>query len=243
MEPVDEVERQRDRDDDDDTREFHQADCVQAVLEGDRFDDVRDVLDGVEGVLHRLDDVLPVQRGAGLELVGVDPSQRVAVDRVALGLEAVDGVEVGLQPLHRFEPGDHRDDLVGHLHQHLGLLLELGHGRRVLVGELQAVGDLEHVVDDVVELLGQGVDVLAVERRDERGVEAPQDVTGQLVAALLAGDDRVDRGAAAGPRLLEQLAEAAAAFGDVRRGGVEQVEELVVGWEQTEPHSARTLPA
>ena len=27
--------------------------------------------------------------------------------------------------------------------------------------------DLEHVVDDVVELLGEGVDVLAVERRDE----------------------------------------------------------------------------
>ena len=69
------------------------------MLEGDRLDDVGDVLDGVEGVLHRLDDVLPVQRGAGLELVGVDPSQRVPVDRVALGLEAVDGVEVGLQAL------------------------------------------------------------------------------------------------------------------------------------------------
>ena len=83
------------------------------------------------------------------------------------------------------------------------------------------------------------MDVLAVERGDERGVEAPQDVTGQLVTALLAGDDRVDRGAAAGPRLLEQLAQAAAALSDVGRGGVEQIEEPVVGREQTEPHARR----
>ena len=118
----------------------------------------------------------------------------------------------------------------------VGLLLELRHRRHVPVGELQAVGDLEHVVDDVVELLGQGVDVLTVERRDERGVEAPQDVAGQLVAALFAGDDRIDAGAAARPRLLEQLAQAAAAVGHVGRRGVEQVEEPVVGGEETEPH-------
>ena len=66
-------------------------------------------------------------------------------------------------------------------------------------------------------------------------------VAGQLVAALLAGDDRLDRGAAAGPRLLEQLAEAAAAVAHVGRCGVEQVEEPVVGGEQTEPGDGSTL--
>ena len=39
------------------------------VLQDDGFDDVGDVLDGVEGRLHRLHDVLPVQRRARLELV------------------------------------------------------------------------------------------------------------------------------------------------------------------------------
>ena len=98
----------------------------------------------------------------------------------------------GWMPFIERSPADQRDDLVGHLHEHVGLLLELRHRRDVAVAELEPVADLEHVVDDVVELLGEGVDVLTVERRDERRVEPAQDRPGELVAALLADDHRVE---------------------------------------------------
>ena len=111
----------------------------------------------------------------------------------------------------------------------------------VAVAEVEAQGDLEHVVDDVVELLGEGVDVLPVERRHERRVEAAHDRPGELVAAVLEGDHGVDRRVTAGAGGLQQLAEPAAALDDVRRGVVEEVEEPVVGREQSEPHGAWTL--
>ena len=56
----------------------------------------------------------------------------------------------------------------------------------------EQLGRRLHVVDDVVELLGEGVDVLAVERRDEGRVEPPEDRAGDLVAPLLAVVDQVD---------------------------------------------------
>ena len=42
--------------------------------------------------------------------------------------------------------------------------------------ELHELADGADAVGDIVELLGQGVDVLAVERRDDRPVETLQDV-------------------------------------------------------------------
>src|SRR5262249_6317787 len=79
---------------------------------------------------------------------------------------------------------------------------------------------LEHVVDDIVELLGEGVDVLPVERSDERRVQAPQ-FPGQLVAELLTGDHGIDRGAAPRARLFEQLTQPPAALSHVDGGVVE----------------------
>ena len=84
---------------------------------------------------------------------------------------------------------DEGDGLVGHLHEQVGLLLQLRHRGHVAVPQLEPVADLHHVVDDVVELLGEGMDVLPIERRDERGVQPPEDLADQLVAALLARDD------------------------------------------------------
>jgi hypothetical protein len=134
--------------------------------------------------------------------------------------------------LHRRQPPNELDDLVGALDEHVGLLQQLGHRRRVALAELQAVHEVEHVIHDVVELLGEGVDVFAVERRDEGGVEALQDRARQLVAALLAGDHRLVRPLLA----FEDVVHAAHAVGDVGSGEVEQFEELVIGREQTEPH-------
>ena len=62
------------------------------------------------------------------------------------------------------------------------------------VGDLGEQQQLRHgldVVDDVVELLGEGVDVLAVERRDEGGVQPLEDRPGDLVALVLALVDRL----------------------------------------------------
>jgi hypothetical protein len=53
------------------------------------------------------------------------------------------------------------------------------------------VRHLEHVVDHVVELLGQGVDVLAVEGGDEGRVEPLDDGVDDLVAPVLALRDLV----------------------------------------------------
>ena len=89
----------------------------------------------------------------------------------------------------------------------------------------EAVADLHHVVDDIVELLGQGVDVLTIERGDERRVEPPQDLPDQLVAAPLAGDNGLQTALCP----VEQLTQPAGAVGHVRRRLVEQLEEPIVG--------------
>ena len=146
-------------------------------------------------------------------------------------------IEVRRRALHRLEPVDEGDGLVGHLHEQIGLLLQLRHRRDVAGPQLEAVADLHHVVDDVVELLGEGVDVLAIERRDERRVEPPQDLADQLVAAPLAGDDRLETAL----RPVEQLAQPAGAVGHVGGRVVEQLEEPIVGRQQTEPHETGTV--
>jgi hypothetical protein len=46
-----------------------------------------------------------------------------------------------------------------------------------------------HVVNHVVELFGERVDVLAIERRDERGVQPAEDRARDDIAFVLAGSD------------------------------------------------------
>ena len=70
----------------------------------------------------------------------------------------------------------------------LRLLLGLDH-RRLDPVEREEVRDLLDPVDDVVEPGRERVDVLAVDRRDERLVEALDDVVRDPVALLLADDD------------------------------------------------------
>ena len=81
-----------------------------------------------------------------------------------------------------------RGDLPGCVAQHAGQTLSLGHRRLDLV-QPEVVRDLLGVVDDVVERRGQVEDVLAVDRRDDRLVEPADDVMGDLIAVVLAGQD------------------------------------------------------
>ena len=110
--------------------------------------------------------------------------------------------------------------------QHLGQLLGLLHRRLDLV-EPEVVGDLLGVVDDVVERGGQLVDVLAVDRGDERLVEALDDVVRDPVAVLLADQD-VARELVALGEVAQHLLEQAGGAQDVAAGLLEQVEELAV---------------
>src|SRR5688572_16963304 len=79
------------------------------VLEHDAFDHVGGVLESVEGGFHRVDYVLPVQGGGGVELAGVQPRQGAAIHGVAFGFQAVDRVEMRFRSLHRLEPRDQGD--------------------------------------------------------------------------------------------------------------------------------------
>src|SRR5215216_7271066 len=125
------------------------------------------VLEVVQGLLELLDDVLPHQQVAGrvlgLEVVQVGPG--APVQPVALVLQLVDVDQVGAQRL-LLEPAQvaqavggrpgrpvDQPGLLDHRVQRLGHLVEDQHVGRRLDG-----------VQEVVELDGQGVDVLAVER-------------------------------------------------------------------------------
>ncbi len=120
--------------------------------------------------------------------------------------------------LHRLQPLDEGDRLVRHLHEDIGLQLQFGHRVDIAGPQLEPVADFHDVVDDVVELLGERVDVLAVERRDERRVETSQYFSDQLIATLLAGDDGLETAF----RTVEQLAQPTSTVGHVGRRVVEQ---------------------
>ena len=115
--------------------------------------------------------------------------------------------------------------------QHLGERLRLLHRRLDLV-EAEEVAGLLDVVDDVVDLGRQAVDVLAVERRDEGRVEAPDDVVGDPVALLLGLEDLpVQALAAVGPPLEHLAQQLGRAQGVLPRLGEEVEEDSVLGRE------------
>jgi hypothetical protein len=82
--------------------------------------------------------------------------------------------------------------------------------------ELEPVRDGHDVVDHVVEFFGEGVDVLAVEGRDEAGVEPGEDFVGQAVTPLLALDDALMT-ARNIVEVAEEVLEATSRFSDVLR--------------------------
>jgi hypothetical protein len=79
---------------------------------------------------------------------------------------------------------------------------------RLDLEEAHEVGGLLDVVDDVVELGGEGVDVRAVEPLRLLDVEAPDDLLGDPVSLLLSLEDVAGDSRVLGPgleHLLEQL--------------------------------------
>ncbi len=101
MEPVREVEEERGRDDGDEGEVLH--DPALHVLDDDVPDHVRRALAGVEGVLERLEDVLPADDDERVDpRVAEEVGDGVLDDAVALVLELLQRDELlldAVQPL------------------------------------------------------------------------------------------------------------------------------------------------
>src|SRR5829696_2386496 len=196
------------------------------MLDDHGLDRVGNVLEPVEGLLQLLDDVLPDEHVAGrvlgVEVVEVGPGP--PVQAVALVLQLVDVDQVVAQ---RFllEPAQVADAVGGRPGRpvdHPGLLHHGVQGLGHLV-EDQHVGRRLDGVEHVVQLAGEGVDVLAVEGGDEGGVEAGVDGVGEPVALVLGVDQalglhlRVDE-------VLDHVQQVPRRVGEVGGDLVEQVE-------------------
>ena len=160
------------------------------------------------------------------------PGDRGPDDPVALVLEAVDLDPVAVEALEPLEVGERVVEQLDLLDDDRRLL-DRGRGRRLDPVQDEGVGGLLDEVEDVVEGADQGVDVLAVERRDEGRLEPMADLVADLVAAMLGRPDLggPGLGLVVGP---EHRLEEARAAEDVRGVLDEQVEEPHVARDQAE---------
>src|SRR4029453_10002078 len=196
------------------------------MLDDDGLDCVGHVLEPVERLLELLDDVLPdehvARRMLGVEVVQVGPGP--AVQPVALVLQLVDVDQVGPQRL-LLESSQVAQAVGGRPGRPVDQPGLLHHGVQWIhhLVEDQHVGRRLHGIEHVVELSGQGVDVLAVEGGDEGGVEPGVDGVGEPVALVLGLDQalglhlRVDE-------VLHHVQQVPGGVDEVGRDLVEQVE-------------------
>lgn len=130
---------------------------------------VRNGLAGVDRVLHRVEERLPLDRVDGIAVVVEDVREPLTGDRVALVLDGSHAVHLLAHdgaPLEVLEVLEEDLELGGCAPCELGHLDGLGTDR-IDVVEVEARGDVLHAVDDVVELAHEQVDVLAVKGADE----------------------------------------------------------------------------
>src|SRR6266511_3033931 len=208
------------------------------MLEHDALDRVGHVLERVHRLLELLDDVLPDQQVAGgvLGLEGVQVRPCPPVQAVGLVLELVDPDPVGAQLVlgELAQVPQARRGLAGGLVEQPRLLAHRLDGLEHLVQHQHVGGRLDRV-GDVVQLGRQVVDVLAVERGDEGGVEPREDRVGDAVAlVLLLGQAfglhlRVDE-------VVDHVAQERGSRGDAVGGRVEEIEEGLLARKDTQLH-------
>ena len=124
--------------------------------------------------------------------------ERLADLAVAVVLQPVDLHREVADVPERAQARDRVVHLAAGLVQDPGELLRLVH-RRLDAVQREVVGDLLDEVDDVVERGGEVEDVLSLDRRHERVVEALDDVVRDPVALLLADHDLARELAVVGP--------------------------------------------
>jgi hypothetical protein len=198
----------------------------RGVLDDDALEDVRHVLGGVDRVLEALVEVLPPDHDHRIDAVAEQRGHRLPAHAVAIVLQTVDLDREVRDVLERAQARHRLGDLPARLEQDVRQPLGLLHRGLDLV-QAHVVGDLLGEVDDVVEPRGQLQDVLALDRSDERLIEALDDVVGDPVALLLADQDVPGELLALGEGA-QHLVEQVRGADDVPRGLLEQVEELAV---------------
>ena len=134
------------------------------------------------------------------------------------------------QPRHRLGGG------LGAALQQLDLLVHLGRQRAQAGEDHQVRGGLDEV-HDVVQVAGQVVDVLAVERRHEAGVQLPEDRVRRLVAGVLEVAELVVQLRPPGVVVDELAQDVGGRHQVLRRGGEQRVEARVLGG-QAEGHAS-----
>ena len=192
--------------------------------------------------IQLVDDLLHPKDVERLELAGEQRRGGLAIDAIALVLEAMhlqqDGVERGGAAQMRHGLLHLRRDL----RQDLCLLPHAGQGLGDPMQDEQ-IGRGVGVVEDVIDVGGEVVDVFAIERRDERGRQRPHDAVGGLVSLVLA---LLDRGCAALRIVVgrDHLQQEFRRVDDVRRGAAEQLEEALLAGDDLEPsHRLLSFPA
>src|SRR5437667_6926747 len=156
------------------------------VLDRDPLDDVGDVLGLVDRVLQQAVDILPLDEIDRIGRIVEEACDRRADDAVALVLEAMDLDPVFVEPLEALQVGEGVVEELDLLDDDRGLL-DRRPGRGLDPIEDKRVGGLLDEIENVVQGADERVDVLAVERRDERGFKAMADVMTDFVAAMLRG--------------------------------------------------------
>src|SRR5256712_2255771 len=147
---------------------------------------VGDVLAVVRGLLEDLRDLLELDDRHGI-LLTEERRGRVVHEVVGDVLEAVDLDGDPLDPIGLLHVADHPDGLPQEPRSVLDHISELHHrlGRTINFIEADpARGRLDHV-EDVVELGGEGLNVLPVDRRDERLVQFLVNPMDDLVGMVL----------------------------------------------------------
>src|SRR5438876_4124417 len=154
------------------------------VLHDDPLEDVGDVLAAVGGLFEEVQDLLPLDDFDRVLLFREEGADGRLKGAVRLVLEAVDLDRPLRDAFAAFERLDRVDDLLGGIEDDAR---QLARPRTNALDVVQADDRRRRVdrVHDVVERARERVDVLAVERRDERAVQALNDLVGQEVALVL----------------------------------------------------------
>src|SRR5690242_195764 len=209
------------------------------VLRGDRLDHVRHVVALVDDALDQLVQLLAIDVADRIERaaaeIGADARESGVEGLVGALLEVTDAL--AQREDHPVVARD-RVEMRHHLHQQLRafhhrvdhrLHLLCERGDRVTLDALCRVFDQ---VDDVVEVMRQPQDVLAVDRRVERAVGADDDLARDVVGAAFDRADRRDVLVGADLLAVHHVAQLLRGFVDAFRLLAELRRERALHWHQ-----------
>src|ERR1700730_2775046 len=206
-------------------------------LEGNALDDVEHVFAAVSNGLHCLVELFPLDDFNGVRAALEERRELIAQQAIGLVLEAIDLDRI--LPVIRRERAQAPHGTVRFLSR---LDDDLAHGdaavrRRLDLVEEKPVGHRIDEVQHVVQTARQGVDVLAVDRGDERGIQPADHFVGDGIARVLEITDLLDLGLSA--RIVErQLLQYSGRRDDMTGLLLEEIEEILVAWQEPEHASS-----